>query len=72
MTILGLDESFKTADFLRNIKDRDVNFLHNLNSSLQSVLSKLGIYIFDCFETLLFGNVAISAIVSSFFILTFD
>ena len=61
MTILGqLAESFKTVNrpdptvtffdgglfFSKSIKDRDLKFQHNLHSSLQFILIKLGIDIF--------------------------
>ena len=55
-----------------NIKDRDVTLWHKLASSLKFVLSKFGINICNSLETTLFGNVAISVIFNSFFIITFD
>ena len=72
MTILGLAESFKTMNrpdrnglFLGRYKDRDMKFGHNLHSSLQFVLTKFRINIFNSWITALFGNVSISVIFSS-------
>ena len=62
MTILGLAESFKTmnpaqskrfltAYFSKTMKDKNVKSWHSLHSSLEFMLSKFGINIFDSLET---------------------
>ena len=57
MTILELAESFETMNRPdpESIKNMDVQFGHNLYSSLQFVLSKFWIDIFDNLETICFS-----------------
>ena len=53
MIIIGLAESFNlffTAYFTENIKGTDVKFWNNFDSSLQFVLLKFGMDIFDGLE----------------------
>ena len=44
-----------TAYFSESIEDKNVQFSHNLYSSLQFALLKFGIDIFDSVETMLFS-----------------
>ena len=68
MTIFELAESFKTMNrpdstqhdptrpyFLESIKYGDVKFQHHLYSSLQLILSKFGIDIFESFDIVRFS-----------------
>jgi len=69
MVISELAESFKimnqpdpprpwrylTTYFLENIEERSETFQHNIDSSVQFVLYKFRIDIFDSLETLLFS-----------------
>ena len=71
VTILELAESFKTmnrpnaarpdpirsltAYFSESMQDKDMKLLHNLHSSLQFMVFKLGIDIFDSFEIVCFS-----------------
>ena len=66
ITILGLAESFKTMNrpdskrsltvyFSESIQDSEIKFWHNFYSSLQFVLFKFGILIFDNLETIRFS-----------------
>ena len=55
-TILGVAEPFLATYFSKSRKDNRVKFLHNLHSSVEFVLSKFGIDIFDSFETMRFST----------------
>ena len=61
-----------TAYFLENIEDEHVKFSHNLDSSLQFVLSIFGINIFYSLKTMSFSKHSKFYDFQHFLILTFD
>ena len=70
---LARPELSLTAYFSERIRNTEVKFCYNLHSSLQLVLLKFWINIIESLKYyLLFSNVAILVIFSSFFIITFD